>query len=87
MDPAMVSDADFAEMLESARTYRARVDELFDRAEVLVAVRAAVKWMSDRPEPPAEHEELINEIVEFLQNPGLSPWQANELECAFFNRG
>lgn len=81
----MISDDDFAAMLESARAYRARVDELFDRAEVVVAVRAAVKWMSDRPEPPAKHEQLIAEIVEFLQNTRLSPSQAHELECAFFN--
>jgi hypothetical protein len=87
MDPAMIPDADFAARLEAARAYRARVDELPERAEVDAAVRATVKSMSDRPEPPAKQAQLIAEIVELLENARLTPWQAHELERAFFTSG
>jgi hypothetical protein len=36
------------------------------------------------PELPRGQANLGNEIVELLNHPLLSPWQAHELERAFF---
>lgn len=79
----MVPAADFEAMLEEAREYRARVDELPDGAEIDGAIRAEVKHLPHPPEPPARHGRLIADILELLRNEQLSPEQAAGLETAF----
>ncbi|HSI97923.1 MAG TPA: hypothetical protein VK926_06130 [Gaiellaceae bacterium] len=80
----MLDDADFRRVLERARRLRAQVDELDHHAEIDAAVRARVQPIVDPPEPPPRHGVLIAEILELLEDARLSPYQAKDLERAFF---
>lgn len=85
MESVMVSDAEFAAMLETVAACRARADKLHDRTAVDAAVRARLIRPTDPPEPQTEQDYLVIEIVKLLESPRLLPWQAHDLVCAFFS--
>lgn len=80
----------FDSMIERAREYRRRVDELgIDGSAIDGNVLARLRGKPETADLPRASAALVDEIVALLDNHRLSPWQAHELCGAFrgANRG
>jgi hypothetical protein len=78
-----VAEDEFETMLARARSFRARLDELgIAGGAVEDCVYARLRHRPYVVLPPAQRK-LAEEIVALLTSPGLSTWQARELEQAF----
>ena len=82
-----IDDVQFQSLLEQVRELHQLADELTPSSTRIYAnVRARLSWDSDPPPLPPEQRELADEVVEVLEKPQLSSWQARQLKRAFFGR-
>ena len=82
-----IDDVQFQSLLEQVRELHQLADELTPSSTRIHAnVRARLSWDSDPPPLPPEQRELADEVVEVLEKPQLSSWQARQLKRAFFGR-
>ena len=70
-------------MLARARRFSRRLDELgISRSVIEAHVCARLQSKPQRVVLAPGETELADEILELLENPRLSPWQAHELQQA-----
>ena len=80
-----VEDERFQSLLEQVRDLHRLADELTSSTRLHENVRARLAWRSPPPLPPDERK-LAGEVVEVLDYPRLSSYQARLLKRAFFDR-
>jgi hypothetical protein len=86
--PSAVAIEDFIlqSMVGRARELHRRIGELGISGSVIEeTVAARVRWNMKQPSLPPGQAKLVDEILELLQDPRLSSWQAHELQRAFFS--
>ena len=80
-----LDDLNFQAMLERSREFHERVEALgISCAGVRAYVHGRLHSHPQPPDLPLRHRELGDRIVDLLKNPQLSPWEAHQLEQAFF---
>jgi hypothetical protein len=84
-DVQYIDDVQYHAMLLRARELRRLVDELgsFTAPAIDASVLARLLGKPLADELPLGQRELVDEIVELLERPGLSPLQARGLAHAF----
>lgn len=81
----VVTDDEFAALVEAANCFRAEVWALgMTGSDINANVRARLYWNSKVPELPAGREALANEIHALLDNSKLSASQVAQLEREYF---
>ena len=79
-----IDEVNFRGMLSRAREFHEQVEALeLSRGGIYANIRARLHWHPQPPLLPPGQAKLVDQIVELLENPRLSPWQAHELERAF----
>jgi hypothetical protein len=81
-----VNDAEFQSLLEQVRELHELADELAESTWIRANVRARLSWEPDPPPLPPPERELADKVVEVLERPELSSWQARQLRHIFFDR-
>ena len=82
-----IEDFEFQSMVAQAREFHRRITELGISGSVIEGtVEARLRWNVEQADLPPGQAKLVGEILELLQDPGLSAWQAHELRHAFFGR-
>jgi hypothetical protein len=80
-----IEDVNFQAMLDRSREFRERVDALgISSAGIRAYVHGRLHSHTQPPQLPLKQRELGDKIVELLKDPRLTPWQAHQLEQAFF---
>ena len=78
-----IDDESFETMLARARRFSRRLDELgISRSVIEAHVCVRLQSKPQRVVLAPGETELADEILELLENPRLSPWQAHELQQA-----
>ncbi len=71
-------------MLNRARELHEQVEALeHARGAIYANIRARLHWHPRPPPLPPGQAKLVDQILELLEDPQLSTWQAHELERAF----
>jgi hypothetical protein len=83
-----IDDVQYHEMLLRARELRRQVDELgsLNAPVVHASVLARLLKKPVADELPPGQAQLVDEVIELLERPGLSPLQARGLAHAFRSR-